>query len=61
MLLRAATLAKQGRWEGKQYRFGMAEGVQRLAPFNGLLSAQEEALVETVRKDILSGKIDAVE
>jgi basic membrane protein A len=58
MLLRGATLAKLGRWEGKQYRFGMAEGVQGLAPFNGLLSKQEELRIDSARNDILSGKLD---
>jgi basic membrane protein A and related proteins len=58
MLVRAASLVKQGRWEGKQYRFGMAEGTQYLAPFHGLLSEEEERRINAVKNDILTGKID---
>ena len=60
MLLYGATLAKRGQWEGKQYKFGLAEGVQFLAPFRGLVSTAEERRIDSVRKDILSGKIDTV-
>jgi basic membrane protein A len=59
MLLQGAALAKEGRWEGKQYRFGMAEGIQRLAPFNGLVTADEERRINSARNDLLTGKIDA--
>ena len=59
MLLQGAALAKEGRWEGKQYRFGMAEGIQRLAPFNGLVTAEEERRINSARNDLLTGKIDA--
>lgn len=58
LFLEAATLVQQGRWEGKQYRFGLQEGAQDLAPFYGLLTAEEEAKVSTIRGDILAGKID---
>ena len=59
LLLRGAALASQGRWEGKQYRFGLAEGVQGLAPFHGLLSREEERRVLAIERDLLAGKIDA--
>jgi len=58
MLLRGATLAKQGRWEGKQYKFGLADGAQYLAPFYGLLSADEEKQINAVKNGILTGEID---
>ncbi len=58
LLLKGATLVRQGRWEGKQYKFGLREGVQRLAPFYGLLTPEEEAQVNAVKNDIISGKID---
>ena len=58
MLLAGATLAKQGRWEGKQYKFGLAEGVQNLAPFYGLVTAEQESKINQVKNDILTGKID---
>jgi basic membrane lipoprotein Med (substrate-binding protein (PBP1-ABC) superfamily) len=60
MLLRGATLATQGRWEGKQYKFGMAEGVQYLAPFHGLLTPEEEMRVNTIKNDLIAGKIDTI-
>ncbi|GAB4425775.1 MAG: BMP family ABC transporter substrate-binding protein [Anaerolineae bacterium] len=60
MLLRGATLAKQGRWEGKQYKFGLAEGVQALAPFYGLVTPEEELRINAVTNDLLSGKIDTI-
>ena len=58
MLLRGATLARQGRWEGKQYKFGIAEGVQFLAPFYGLVTPEEELRIEAIKNDLLTGKID---
>lgn len=58
LLLEGATLVQQGRWEGKQYKFGLHEGAQDLAPFYGLLSPEEEAKVKSVKEDIMNGKID---
>lgn len=60
MLLAGATLAQQGRWEGKQYKFGLAEGIQNLAPFYGLLSPEEENKVQMIKNDILTGAIDTL-
>ncbi|MBE7556489.1 MAG: BMP family protein [Anaerolineales bacterium] len=61
LALEGATLVQQGRWEGKQYKFGLQEGAQELAPFYGLLSPEEEARVKTVREDIVTGKIDVTQ
>lgn len=58
IFLEGATLVQQGRWEGKQYRFGLQEGVQELAPFHGLLTPEEEAKVKAIQEDILTSKID---
>ncbi len=60
LLLRGATLVKQGRWEGKQYKFGMAEDVQSLAPFYGLITPEEQLLIDKVKNDLLAGKIDTI-
>ncbi len=60
MLLAGAILASEGRWEGKQYKFGLAEGIQNLAPFHGLLSAEEEEKVNLIKNDILAGVIDTI-
>ena len=59
MLLQGAALVKKGRWEGKQYRFGMAEGVQNLTSFNTFVTADEERRINSIRNDLLTGKIDA--
>jgi len=61
MLLQGATLVGQGRWEGKQYRFGMQEGVLDIAPFRGALTPEAEAIVNGVKQDILMAKIDLIE
>jgi basic membrane lipoprotein Med (substrate-binding protein (PBP1-ABC) superfamily) len=58
LLLEGANLVQQGRWEGKQYKFGLREGAQDLAPFYGLLTPEEEERVKAVKEDILTGKID---
>jgi basic membrane protein A and related proteins len=58
LLLEGATLVQQGRWEGKQYKFGLLEEVQDLAAFNGSLTPQEEAYVNSVKRDIITGKIN---
>lgn len=61
LILEGATLVQQGRWEGKQYKFGLQEGVEELAPFYGLLSAEEEAQVKSIKENILTGKIDVTQ
>ncbi|MBL1176496.1 BMP family protein [Pantanalinema sp. GBBB05] len=58
LLLQGATLVRQGRWEGKQYKFGLREGVQDLAPFRGTLTSEEEATVNQIKAEIVTGKID---
>lgn len=58
LLLQAATLVRKGRWEGKQYKFGLREKVQRLAPFRGSLTAEQEEIVNKIKNDIITGKID---
>ncbi|NJR65485.1 MAG: BMP family ABC transporter substrate-binding protein [Leptolyngbyaceae cyanobacterium CRU_2_3] len=50
-VLKAATLAQTGRWEGKQYKFGLQEGVNAIAPFHQLLSETEIAQIETIKKN----------
>jgi basic membrane lipoprotein Med (substrate-binding protein (PBP1-ABC) superfamily) len=58
LMLEGATLVQQGRWEGKQYKFGLLEEVQDLAPFYGALTPEQEAFVDSVKQDIITGKID---
>jgi basic membrane protein A len=58
LLLEGARLVRLGRFEGKQYRFGLREGAQDLAPFYGLLTGQQAAIIARIREDILTGKLD---
>jgi basic membrane protein A and related proteins len=56
-LLSAAKLAQTGRWEGKQYKFGLLEGVNSIAPFYDLLTPAQIAQIEQIKDDLMSGKI----
>ncbi|MBF0288118.1 MAG: BMP family protein [SAR324 cluster bacterium] len=58
LLLEAAKIVRLGRWEGKQYKFGLEKKVIRLAPFYGLLSAAEEETINGIIKKITLGEID---
>lgn len=58
VLLKGATIVRQGRWEGKQYRFGFQEGINTLAPFRGGFTSEQQAQIESILQDILTGKID---
>lgn len=58
MLLRGATLAQQGHWEGKLYKFGLAEEVLTLAPFYGLVTPEAEAKINAVKQQLMAGAID---
>ncbi len=60
LLVNAATLVRRGRWEGKRYAFGLREGALDLAPFRGLLSQDEVRIVQQVREDIMTGKINTL-
>ena len=59
LVLETAILVRQGRWEGKQYIFGLREKAYDLAPFYGLLSPEEEAVVRATRDYVLAGNIAA--
>ncbi|HMW03276.1 MAG TPA: BMP family protein [Acidobacteriota bacterium] len=58
LLLKAATLVQLGRWEGKQYKFGMREDILRFAPFRGAVRPAEEAVFHKVQTDILTGSLN---
>lgn len=58
LLREAASLVQLGRWEGKQYQFGLQEGALDLAPSYGLLSEAELAQVDAVREDIITGQVN---
>lgn len=46
-----------GNLEAKVYQLGLAEGIISLAPFRGKLTAEQEAIMEQIEQDILSGVI----
>ncbi|MDY6785152.1 MAG: BMP family protein [Cyanobacteriota bacterium] len=58
MMLQGAILVEKGRWEGKQYKLGIEDGVQELAPFRGTLAPAEKARVKSITEDILTDEID---
>lgn len=53
-----ALLVQQGRWEGRQYKFGLREGAQALAPFRGRLTPEEERRVAKATEAVTRGLID---
>jgi basic membrane protein A and related proteins len=58
MILKGATLVQMGQWEGKQYKFGLQEGVQDLAPFRGALTPKEEEQINRLKQEVMLGKIN---
>lgn len=58
LVLKIATLVQQGRWEGKQYKYGLREQIYDFAPFRGTLTAEEEAKFNQVKEQVVTGKID---
>lgn len=58
LVLSAAVLTQQGRWEGKLYKFGLKEKIYDFAPFRGTLTAQEEQAFKALRESVTTGKID---
>jgi len=58
LVLNAAVLTQQGRWEGKLYKFGLKEKIYDFAPFRGTLTSQEEDTFKTIREAVTTGKID---
>ncbi len=58
LVLNAAELMQQGRWEGKLYKFGLKEGIYDFAPFRGALTPEEEAKFNELREQVATGEID---
>lgn len=57
LIFQGAALARSGRWAGRQYRFGIHDDVQRMAPLRGSLSSQQEAVFIDAERALLSGTI----
>jgi basic membrane protein A and related proteins len=58
LLLEGARLAQKGQWEGKQYRFGFEKEAIAIAPFQETLTSEQKAKINTLKQDIIAGKID---
>lgn len=58
LVLKIATLVQQGRWEGKQYKYGLREKIYDFAPFRGTLTAEEEAKFNQIKEQVVTGQID---
>jgi basic membrane protein A and related proteins len=56
--LQATTLVREGRWEGKLYRFNLKEGAFRLAPFREHLTPEQLTKLNEVKQSILLGKVN---
>ncbi|MEM7035019.1 MAG: BMP family protein, partial [Chloroflexota bacterium] len=56
----AAVLVEKGRWEGKQYRMGIQEGVIDLIVVDGVLTAEEDTQIATIKDDIITGQVDTL-
>ena len=57
MMLKGATIAQKGQWEGTQYKFGLADGVQSLAPFYETLTPEQTERIQEIEAAILKGEI----
>lgn len=53
-----ANLMKQGRWEGKLYKFGLKENIYQFAPFRDSLTPEQEAEFNQLKQKVISGEID---
>ncbi len=58
LILNAADLMQQGKWEGKLYKFGLKEGIYDIAPFRGSLTSDEEAQFMAIKEKVMTGEID---
>ncbi|WP_008319039.1 BMP family protein [Leptolyngbya sp. PCC 6406] len=58
LILNAADLFQQGRWEGKLYKFGLKEEIYGFAPFRGALNPEDEAAFEDIKNKVMIGEID---
>ncbi len=56
--LQATTLVREGRWEGKLYRFNLKQGAFRLAPFREHLTPEQLTKINAVKQSILRGKLN---
>ncbi|MBD2576838.1 BMP family protein [Oscillatoria sp. FACHB-1406] len=58
LMLQGGILVQSGRWQGKQYKLGIKDGVQMLTPFRGTLTAAQEAKVKAITEEIFTDKLE---
>lgn len=58
LILNAADLFQQGKWEGKLYKFGLKEKIYNIAPFRGALTTDQEAMFNDIKNKVMIGDID---
>ncbi len=58
LILEAATLVQQGRWEGKLYKFGLKEQIYDFAPFRESITPEQEEQFSQWRAQVMAGEID---
>lgn len=58
LIVNAADLMQQGRWEGKLYKFGLKEGIYDFAPFRGSLTPTEATEFDAIKNQVMTGEID---
>lgn len=58
LMVEAAKQVRIGKWSGKKYRAGIAEGAQYLAPIRHALSLSEINQVSDIEESIRRGEID---
>lgn len=58
LMVEAAKQVRIGKWNGKKYRAGIAEGAQYLAPIRHVLSTSEMDQVHNIEESIRRGEID---
>jgi len=58
LILNAADLFQQGKWEGKLYKFGLKEEIYSVAPFRGSLTPEQEATFNAIKNKVIIGEID---
>jgi basic membrane protein A len=60
LILHGAKLAHRGRWEGRQYLFGLSEKVLEFLPLSGNLSTDLEKRLIDMRDRIQSSQLDVL-
>jgi basic membrane protein A len=58
LIVNAADLFQQGKWEGKLYKFGLKEGIYSVAPFRDALTPEQEAAFDAIKNQVMIGEID---